>query len=190
MKFPGPAAVLIVVLVWLQAPSFAQSVVLDFVHSEDRSVLARWLSANPEWRLATDRDCWFWNWNANPRTKTDCREGLDRIRTTESKDYQPYYLSADLNGDGTRDIAVFMVSRTDPDRGQIVIFNGPAASSRSTVPAFTLDNSHPYAKSWAFGYFAFHYGPPRPRPYRLLVGEWEAERAIIEPDGKGYRVRW
>jgi hypothetical protein len=32
------------------------------------------------------------------------------------------------------------------------------------------------------------YGPPRPKPYRLLIGRFEAEGATLSPSGRTYKL--
>jgi hypothetical protein len=95
-------------------------------------------------------------------------------------DYHPYVASGDFNGDGAPDCAVIVINTRKPHDFTLLVFNGP------------VDTPHPIA---AFVY-AHHdltrtglfYGPPRPKPYRLLIGPFESEGLVLQPRGKTYRL--
>jgi hypothetical protein len=140
--------------------------------SEQKSEVAAWLSDHPSYRLANDQDC-------------SCGEDIQAMRAGVGgekpvPDYHPYVASGDFNGDGTTDCAVVVISTRKQRDFTLLVFNGP------------LDIGHPIA---AFVY-AHHdltrtglfFGPPRPKPYRLLIGPFESEGLVLQPRGKTYRL--
>jgi hypothetical protein len=100
---------------------------------------------------------------------------------TPVPNYHPYIVIGDFNSDGIEDFAVGVVSRSKPNDFTLLVFNGPIESS-NLAPAFVgsgLDLRHS-------GLF---YGPPRPKPYRLLMGHFESEGTILVPHGRTYQYR-
>jgi hypothetical protein len=94
-------------------------------------------------------------------------------------DYHPYRVSGDFNGDGIKDFAVVLKNRKDKSFA-LVIFNGPL-NYRNPTPAFIksgLDMVH-------MGLF---YGPPRPKPYHLILGPFESEGIELIPKGRTYKM--
>jgi hypothetical protein len=139
----------------------------------EENVIAAWLAQHPEYRRATARDC-------------DCDEELRRMRAGSGglwkavPDYDPYEVSGDFNGDGVDDIAVVVLdTRRDGDAFALVVFNGPfSAQPKAAFVKTGLD------MRWR-GLF---YGSPRPKPYRLLIGRFEAEGTLLLPSGATYRL--
>jgi hypothetical protein len=140
--------------------------------SEQRSTVAAWLGDHPGYRIAKDQDC-------------ACDEDIQAMRAGVGgekpiPDYHPYVASGDFNGDGAPDCAVIVINTRKPHDFTLLVFNGP------------VDTPHPIA---AFVY-AHHdltrtglfYGPPRPKPYRLLIGPFESEGLVLQPRGKTYRL--
>ena len=140
--------------------------------TEQKSVIAAWLDSNPGYRLAEDRDCL-------------CDEDIQAMRTrneglgTPVPEYHPYWVTGDFNGDGTTDFAVVVIKKHAEHDFTLLVFNGPLDQKRP-LPAF-VDAHSDLTKTGLF------YGPPRPKPYRLVLGPFESEGLILEPHGKKYR---
>ncbi len=142
--------------------------------AEQQAQVSAWLASHPEYRLATDKDC-------------ACDEDLHTMRTTgyggkwkPVPDYHPYVANGDFNGDGKLDLAVAVIQVTIPHKFTILVFNGPI-QSRPQDPAFIEED----ANLTGIGFF---FGPPRPKPYRLVVGAFESEGYILVPRGRTYRL--
>jgi hypothetical protein len=134
-------------------------------------VLQKWLSANPANRVATDEDCKCDSDIADTRTKT--------VGPWNAKpNYHPYYTVGDFNWDGVGDFAVGVIAKRKPDAFRVVIFHGPFGPKHLSKAAFV-------SEPLIFGQ-AMDYGPPRPKPYMLLVGPFESEGALLRPTPKGY----
>jgi hypothetical protein len=137
----------------------------------EKTVLDRWLTKNPGWRLATSADC-------------ECDGDIASLRAGMGgawkpvPDYQPYSATGDFNGDGRRDFAV--VLRGDSRPWTLVVFNGGSGESTPAYIDSSLD----------FSGLALSYGPPRPRPYRLVIGPFESHGGTLEPTGRTYRLDW
>ncbi len=140
-----------------------------------RVVLSSWLQSHPNLRLASIRDCRY--------CKDDVarmRHGIDEV-WKPVPDYHPYRAVGDFNGDGNIDFAVVLIDKTKSEKAFVLaIFNGPFAAA-AKPPAFVeadLDLSRE-------GLF---FGPPRPKPYRLVIGEFESDNSgLLEPNGGSYR---
>ena len=150
----------------------AAPVLPDYVNSEARSALTSWLSAHPKYRVLTDRDC-------------ECDDDLRQIRTHTTgvwkadPDYHPFYVIGDFRHDKHRDVAVFVEEIPSHTRRVLVID----------------DIARPGAGRGAFvssdigRYETLFYGPPRPKPYDLVVGRYESEGRLLKPRGRGgYRL--
>ena len=135
-------------------------------------VLQAWLSAHPSFRLATVEDCRCADDVAN------MRQGLGG-EWRPVADYQPYVATGDFNGDGKTDFAVVLVEKSaQPGSFAFLVFNGPFAEGPQE-PAF-IESGRDLARQGLF------FGPPRPKPYRLLLGPFESEASILMPKGKTY----
>jgi len=143
--------------------------------AQEQKVLQSWLAHYPEYRAATDEDC-------------DCADDIKEMKAGSGgvwkpvPDYHPYTATGDFNGDGVEDFAVAVVDRSKQEKNfTLVVFNGPFKSETAS-PAFLqagLDLR-------SYGLF---YGPPRPKPYRLLVGRFESDSgSLLIPHGRGYRL--
>ena len=95
-------------------------------------------------------------------------------------DYHPYAVSGDFNGDGDIDFAVAVIRSNATHKFTILVFNGPFKSV-DAAPSF-VDSD---ADLTGIGFF---YGPPRPKPYRLVVGAFESEGYVLVPQGRTYRL--
>jgi len=142
--------------------------------SNQERVLAAWLTSNVEYRIATDADC-------------DCAEDIQRMKVGYGgnwgpvPDYRPYTATGDFNGDGVVDFAVVVINRSSTIHNfALLVFNGPLGAKVAS-PAFVK----PGLDLKGQGLF---YGPPRPKPYRLLVGPFEAEGAVLSPYGRTYKL--
>jgi hypothetical protein len=136
----------------------------------------RYLQSHPTLRRATTNDC------------GDCADDVARLRAGDPPewpavaDYDPYLLQADFNGDGQLDVAVVLIDTMRAKNAFVLaIFNGP----------LRLNDGRPnfLKRGLDLRGGGLFYGPPRPRPYRLVVGKFESEGAIVEPVGRTYRWR-
>ena len=86
------------------------------------------------------------------------------------------------NGDGVEDFAVVLMDRSKQKNNFVlVVFNGPF-KSESASPAFIKSGLE-------LKYQGLAYGPPRPKPYRLLVGRFESDSGVVLiPHGYGYKL--
>jgi hypothetical protein len=92
--------------------------------------------------------------------------------------YQPYYTKGDFNWDGKTDFAVGAVKGKNPDTFRVAIFHGPFGPMHPAKAAFI---SEPIRLGVGMAY-----GPPRPKPYMLLVSPFESHGAVLKPTPKGY----
>lgn len=143
----------------------------SFIEADHAAILTRWLSANESYRVATDADCSCDSDLVDTRTKA---AGVWKARPN----YHPYYTVGDFNWDKATDFAVGVVKGHKPETFQILIFHGPFSQKHSGKAAFV---SEPLKLGQGL-----HYGPPRPKPYMLLVGPFESEGALLRPTRRGY----
>jgi len=144
--------------------------------AQEQKVLQSWLAHHSEYGLATDEDC-------------DCADEIKKMRAgwggawKSVPDYHPYTATGDFNGDGVRDFAVVVVDRSKQEKNfALVVFNGPF-KSRTASPAFMMSGLD-------LKYQGLAYGPPRPKPYRLLLGRFESDSGLLlVPKGRGYKLR-
>jgi hypothetical protein len=153
-------------------PSTSASHLLSTAQKE---VVSAWLHEHPGYRLANDKDC-------------SCDEDLQTLRKTgyggrwkPVADYHPYAVSGDFNGDGQVDLAVAVIRTNAAHKFTILVFNGPIKSI-GAPPSFIDADSNLTGSG-------FFYGPPRPRPYRLVVGAFESEGYVLVPKGRTYRLQ-
>ena len=143
------------------------------LNSGQISAVTAWLSDHPGYRLADDRDC-------------ACDESIQAMRAGSSgdwkpvPDYHPYAVSGDFNGDGVTDFAVVVISTRKARDFTLLAFNEPVDVNHP-VPAFMWQHRD-LTRTGLF------YGPPRPKPYRLLIGPFESEGLVLQPRGKTYRL--
>jgi hypothetical protein len=75
-----------------------------------------------------------------------------------------------FNGDGTTDFAVMVIDRLKSTKNfELLVFNGPFPS-KSAQPAFVQADQEGNA---------LFFGPPRPKPYRLVVGPFESDNSAV-----------
>jgi hypothetical protein len=141
------------------------------------SVLQRWLSAHRGFRSAAISDC-------------ECAEDIAAMRKGSGgpwkpvPDYQPYAATGDFNGDGRGDFAVVVIdtSKSIQEAFRLLVFNGPFSTTLGNpTPAFEKAGLNLQGAGLFFG-------PPRPQPYRLLVGGFESEGMLLQPTGRSYRL--
>ncbi len=142
--------------------------------SQEQRILETWLARHPKFRVATDADC-------------GCAEHIQQMRAGDGgewnpvPDYHPYAATGDFNGDGVADFAIVVI---DPSKSvkdfTLLVFNGPFGS-KATSPAFV----EPGLRGQAL-----FFGPPRPKPFRLVVGPFNSDNsAILVPHGRTYKLQ-
>jgi hypothetical protein len=143
--------------------------------AQEQKVLKGWLAHHAEYRLATDEDC-------------DCAGDIEQMKTGYGglmkpvRDYHPYVATGDFNGDGVEDFAVVVLDPSKKEKNfALAVFNGPF-NSETASPAFMQSGLD-------LKYTGLSYGPPRPKPYRLLLGRFESDSGVLLiPHGRGYKV--
>jgi hypothetical protein len=142
----------------------------------EQKVLEAWLREHPNYRIATASDC-------------RCAEDIQQMRTgyggswTPVPDYHPYVATGDFNSHGVSDFAAVVIDRSKSTKNfTLLVFNGPFGSKPAS-PAFVepgLDLS----------YQGLGFGPPRSKPYRLVVGPFESDNTwILVPRGQTYKIQ-
>jgi hypothetical protein len=138
-----------------------------------KEVVNSWLTKHSGYRLAADSDC-------------DCKEDLQTIRTKGDvgkwkpiPDYHPYVAVGDINGGGEVDFAVAVIRNSSPGSFAILVFG--LIKSNDQDPAYFDCN----LKMQGIGFF---FGPPRPKPYRQVIGPFESEGYLLTPKGQSYRI--
>jgi hypothetical protein len=142
----------------------------------EQKVIDVWLSKHPAYRAATDADC-------------DCQEDIQQMKLgyggkwTPYPDYHPYAVTGDFNGDGAKDFAVVVIDRSKSEKNfTLLIFNGPFGS-KIVSPAYIESGLDLRGQGMSFG-------PPRPKPYRIVVGPFESDNtSILVPAGHSYKVQ-
>jgi hypothetical protein len=143
--------------------------------AQEQRVLEGWLARHPEYRPATDEDC-------------ECADDIKQMRAGYGGaqkavlDYRPYIATGDFNGDGIQDFAVVVIDRTKQEKKFVlVVFNGPFKPETAT-PAFLQSGMD-------LKYSGLFFGPPRPKPYRLLLGPFESDSGVLlVPHGRSYKL--
>jgi hypothetical protein len=91
-------------------------------------------------------------------------------------DFHPYYVVGDFNGDGHTDFAVVVIRGSTNFTREVAVFNGPFSQNAAKSPAY-VGGKHSGA---------LFFGPPRPKPWRLIVGPFESEGSLLIPKGSTY----
>lgn len=161
----------VILSILLTASPSHQASTIQPIHQQ---ITQSWLVEHPGSRIATEVDC------------GDCAEQINAIRKgmggawKPAPGYQPYYLVGDLNGDRHKDFAIVVVTPgKSAKRFILLVFNGPFEPTKPHKPAFVSEPMDLAGQGLFFG-------PPRPKPYRLLVGGFESEGRLLLPKGKGY----
>ncbi len=87
-------------------------------------------------------------------------------------------MAGDFNGDGELDFVVAMVETKAARKFTMLVFNGPLRPNEA--PSFINTDL-------SMSGIGFFFGPPRPKPYRLVVGAFESEGYILIPKGQTYQ---
>jgi hypothetical protein len=147
----------------------------DALNSSQRYTLSIWLAGHPSYRLATDEDC-------------QCPSDIELVRKGQGgvwkprPNYHPYMAIGDFNGDGIEDFAVVVVDRRAAIKNfTLLVFNG-GRTRTAAQPALKLSGLD-------FRHKGLFFGPPRPKPYRLVVGPYEAEGQVLIPVDGHYKLR-
>jgi hypothetical protein len=140
----------------------------------EQAVLHAWLAHHKNFRLANDADC-------------DCQDDIEGMRSGNETsppvmDYHPYSVSGDFRDNGTLDFAVAVIDRTSiKGRFTLLVFDGPFRNVK-TAPAFV-------ERRLDLKYKGLFYGPPRPKPYHLVIGPFESDNTcILDADDSTYRL--
>lgn len=142
--------------------------------SVEQRVLKNWLVLHPAYRQAADEDC-------------ECAADIRQMRAGSGgiwkpvPDYRPYIATGDFNSGGVEDFAVVLIDRRKREKNfALVVFNGPFKSE--TAPSAFMESGMELQNQGLF------YGPPRPKPYRLLLGPFESDSgALLIPHGRSFR---
>jgi hypothetical protein len=142
----------------------------------EQKILEAWLIRHPNYRAATDADC-------------NCPEDIQQMKAGYGgawkpvPDYHPYVATGDFNGDGVSDFAIVVVNRSESAQNfTLLVFNGPFGSKLAS-PTFVESGLD-------LRYQGLSFGPPRPKPYRLVVGPFESDNTwILVPQGRTYRIQ-
>ena len=140
----------------------------------EQKIQAGWISGHPNFRVATDKDC-------------DCADDIKQMKAgsggvwSSVLDYHPYVATGDFNADGISDFAVVVIDRKKSAYPfTLLIFNGPFDSD-AAIPAYIGANLD-------LRYAGLFFGPPRPKPYRLIMGRYGTDNSsILVPTEKTYR---
>jgi hypothetical protein len=148
--------------------------VVPWIKPSHQVVIDTWLQEHPGYRIANEKDC------------NRCEEQLRSIRKDSIgiwkpvPSYQPYYVMGDFNGDGNEDFAVVVISnKKSTKRFVLLVFNAPFDGSATPKPSFVSEPMNLASKGLFFG-------PPRPKPYRLIIGPFESEGEMLLPKGNAY----
>lgn len=151
------------------------------VADHDR-VLRRWLTRHPDLRPARIDDCVDRTIDSTGKEHVaSCARLVEDLKEwTKDPDANPFYAKGDFNGDGEQDFAVVLTNSKATKTNApatIVVFNGPWRDSLME-PSFVLTGRK--VSETLLGY-----GPPRPKPWQLVIGLPESEgRALVWRNGK------
>ena len=148
-----------------------------YILDEDKSALDGWLTKHSEFRLAVDSDCKCDEMIAQMNEWT-AYHGYKDVR------FHPYYVTGDFNGDGIRDFSVALLnSKKQTANYEILVFNGPFNEKKAKNPAYRIKDLDLEKKGLFFG-------PPRPKPWVLMFGDFETENDFgIFPQGESYEYK-
>jgi hypothetical protein len=147
-------------------------------------VLRDWLALHREFRLVNETDCEDrWRDAVGNEHADSCERLIQQLRNwTKNAATSPFYVSGDFNQDGADDFAAVLTdAHARPRRVRraiVVVFNGPFEVVTLHKPVFNLKRDS--VSSTFLGY-----GPPRPKPWHLIIGAPETEgRALVWRHGK------
>jgi|SRR5580658_4103731 hypothetical protein len=131
-----------------------------------------WLSGNPDFRAATDNDC-------------ACAKSLATIRTGAAvgdhavPDYDPYRVAGDFNKDGFEDIAVVVLTRSNPTSGFALLLFNQDAEGRFALAYLS--------RGWDLRGQGLFFGHPA-RGDRLQLGRFYSPLIWFVPKGRTYEI--
>jgi hypothetical protein len=143
-----------------------------YVQSRSRDRISVWLGRHAEFRMAADSDC-------------VCTEDIAKLREgggawPPDSNFHPYFVVGDFADDGAIDVALGVVNRSIPDQFRVLILHGQNIHGHKR--ADYLSEPFPLSHNGIF------YGAPRPKPWRLIVGRFAAEGAMLIPKPGGYEL--
>jgi hypothetical protein len=144
--------------------------------AQKQVLLKHWLSRHSQYRLATVGDC-------------DCAADIEQMRAGRGgawkpvPDYNPYIATGDFNGDGAEEFAVVVIDPSKKEKNYaLLIFNGPFDVGK-TIPNF-------FKPGLDLKYMGLFYGPPRPKPFRLLLSGFDSDSgSLLIPRGQSYLLK-
>jgi hypothetical protein len=142
---------------------------------EQTAFLASWLKQQDSWALTEDSD------SSCPADIAAVRNGNSSGPWKPIPDFHPYQVVGDFDRDGLVDMAVVLKKQKEEGTNfALAVFNGPF--TKPHAPAFLQE----VGDMQCAGLF---FGPPRPQPYWLVVGPFEAQGRVLVPDGPSYEWR-
>jgi len=137
----------------------------------------------PHWKTVKSWLADHQNYVPIEKAECECDADLGEIRRGETGrapnlTYNPHYVSGDFNFDGVRDFAV-LLKNTATSKLVVVVF------SRERTGGF---RSFPLDIPLSVAGVGLFYGPPRPRPYYLVVSTFGSEGFLVVPVGTEYRL--
>ncbi|MGH9970162.1 MAG: hypothetical protein ACREBG_20535 [Pyrinomonadaceae bacterium] len=152
----------------LSTPTLAQS----HIRPQHWVILQPWLAKRAEFRLATTED--FVN-----------QKVLDEATKKRGKNFHPYYIVQDFNGNHQQDFAVALIDESKYQANfAVAIFNGPFNTKKSYTPTYFqggLDMSE--------GCFFFGFGDPLVKSLGFGPCAGNDNFSYLEPAGKGYTLK-
>ena len=147
-------------------------------------LLRKWLSTRADLRPAGMEDCVDRRLDSAGKERRDsCERLVQELRAwTKDAETNPWYAKGDFNGDGAEDFAVVLTD-TPLKKGAhksaiVAVFNGPFRTGRCVEPAFLQTRR---SRSETF----LGFGPPRPKPWHLIIGMPDSEgAALVWRDGR------
>ncbi|MEW6130762.1 MAG: hypothetical protein AB1757_27280 [Acidobacteriota bacterium] len=142
---------------------------------QHKAVIQKWLQKKINLRLAVEDDC------------IDCKESITAIHQGGGiwkpiPNYHPYYAVGDFNGDSKQDFAIVLIDKNKQTRKFVLaVFNAPF--TENNLPSFL-------AEGLDLSTGGLFFGPPRPKPYRLVIGPFESDNTLLLiPKGKTYFLK-
>jgi hypothetical protein len=143
---------------------------------QQQRIVDSWLAQHATYRAARDADC-------------NCPDDIRQMKSGYGPDwpgvpdYHPFVATGDFNGDGVADFAIAVVDNSKSEKNfTLLVFNAPFGSNQAS-PAYTESDLD-------LRYQGLSFGPPRPKPYRLVIGPFESDNTwILVPRGRTYKVQ-